>query len=96
MDLCEAMEMIGNRYLMCGKEPVETHHMVTRSRGGLILDAAGETYHLAKLCHAHHMHVHSGGEGYTSGFLMHGSVTTGEHGKPVYVGPDEYLSNKYP
>ena len=52
---------------------IETHHMITRSRGGKVLDKAGETYHLASLCHDHHMFVHSGGEGYVSGFLMHGT-----------------------
>jgi hypothetical protein len=91
--------MIGNRYQMCGQEPVEKHHMVTSSRGGLILDAAGETAHLAKLCatsppHARALQVVTG---YTQWLPdATASVTSGEHGKPVYVGPDEYLSNKYP
>lgn len=96
MDSCEAMEMVGDRYVMCGKGNTEIHHMITRSRGGKVLDKAGETYHLAQLCHYHHMLVHSSGKGYSSGFLIRGHVTTGPAGQPVYVGPDEYLSKKYP
>ncbi len=96
MDSCEAMEMKNNRFVMCGKPNTEVHHMLTRSRGGRLLDRAGETYHLARLCHDHHMRIHSSGDGYEGGFLIRGSVTTGSDGKPVYVGPDEYLSKKYP
>jgi hypothetical protein len=98
MDSCEAMVEYGNgeRYQMCGKPDTETHHMITRSRGGKVLDKIGETYHLARLCHDHHMQVHQQGEGYKGGFLIRGYVTTGVDGKPVYVGPDEYLAGKYP
>ena len=50
---CEALvsqQSQGKRYyrvmfVPCGKEGAELHHKLTRARGGLILDAVGESYH---------------------------------------------------
>ena len=84
------------RYIPCGATPIEVHHKVTRARGGLILDEAGETYHLMDLCHEHHMYAHDQEPAYEGGLMIRGYVTTGPDGHPVYVGPDEYLTCKYP
>lgn len=73
---------------------MENHHRLTRARGGLILDKAGETYHLIDLCHIHHKAAHSPG-GHETGLLLDGYVTTTERGDPLYLGSDPYLSSKY-
>lgn len=94
---CEAMVPTYNdHWVMCGKTPVEWHHRLTRARGGLILDKAGETRHHMYLCHEHHMRAHDEGSAFENGLLIDGYVVTGSHGNPVYVGSDEYLSKKYP
>lgn len=61
--------------------------MLTRARGGLILDKAGETAHLIALCPNHHRYAH-GPDGYESGLMINGYVTTGTLGTPVYEGSD--------
>lgn len=78
----------------CWRQPTERHHLLTRARGGRILDEAGETYHLIHLCHVHHR-LADGGDAYDAGLLIDGYVTTA-NGRVVYHGSDEYLSNKYP
>src|SRR5262245_10498270 len=98
---CEAMVLIPNTskpgmYVQCGQEPADLHHKLTRARGGKILDKAGEKYHLLYLCREHHAMAHDEDNAYVRGLLIHGSVITGHGGHPVYTGPDEYLSEKYP
>jgi hypothetical protein len=74
--------------------PIEVHHMLTRGRGGGVLDSFNETYHLIALCPDCHRRS-DGGEAYAGGLLIDGYVTTGSNGKPVYKGTDPYLSEKY-
>lgn len=66
--------------------------MLTRARGGLILDAAGETAHLIALCRKHHIAAHSPG-GHEAGLMIDGYVTTGADSVPVYVGSDARLEH---
>lgn len=89
---CEAMIKLPRAWARCGKSPVEDHHMLTRARGGDVLDNIGEIYHHAALCPAHHREAHSHGR--STGLLMDGYVTL-EGGKVVYSGPDLYLSMTY-
>ena len=92
---CEAMEELPNgRYTRCGRRPTEDHHKLTRARGGLILDDAGETYHHIQLCPWHHKIAHDYGSAFENGLLIDGYVTT-RNGKPFYVGSDEYLTRRY-
>ena len=99
---CEALvsqQSQGKRYyrvmfVPCGKEGAELHHKLTRARGGLILDAVGESYHHIYLCREHHGVAHDQGGAFARGLLIDGYVTT-EQGEPRYVGSDEYLSSKY-
>lgn len=91
---CEAMIEINGVWTRCGKRPVDLHHRVTRARGGLILDKAGEKYHQIYLCRKHHMVAHDEGQAFESGLLIDGYVTT-ERGRPVYRGSDSYLSERY-
>jgi len=88
---CEAMVQIGSAWTRCFRTPVEVHHMLTRSRGGKILDAHGETAHLLALCNQHHREAHSPG-GHDSGLMIDGYVTTGPDGRPVYEGSDRRLA----
>lgn len=88
------VELISGRWTRCGRRPVELHHRLTRARGGLILDAVGETYHLIDLCPWHHKIAHDEGQAFENGLLISGYVTSGPHG-PVYSGPDPYLNNLY-
>ena len=98
MSRCEAMIPInlgtGQRYVMCGALDADLHHKLTRARGGLILDEAGETYHHLYLCRQHHAIAHDQ-PAFENGLLIEGSVVTGPDGKPVYTGPDEYLTQHY-
>ena len=66
--------------------------MLTRARGGLILDAAGETAHLIALCRKHHIVAHAPG-GHEAGLMIDGYVTTGEDGVPLYAGSDARLGH---
>lgn len=79
------------RYTRCGRRPTQLHHRLTRARGGLILDAAGESYHLMHLCVGHHKAAHDEGTALANGLLLDGYVTTGAHGLPLYRGSDPYL-----
>lgn len=97
-DRCEAMLKLpsGERHVWtrCGKQPVETHHRLTRARGGLILDGVGETYHLISLCRACHTAAHQQSGSSLMGLLIDGYVTT-RMGTPYYNGPDHYLTRLY-
>lgn len=68
--------------------------MLTRGRGGAILDAAGEIYHLVALCPRCHA-ASDGGDAYIGSLLIDGYVTSDNEGKPVYHGSDKYLRRKY-
>jgi len=100
---CEAMVSVEKprgryrqvMYVCCGKENADLHHKVTRARGGLILDKANETYHHIYLCREHHNLAHDTSKGFSSGLLIHGYVITGIDGRPLYTGPDEYLTEHY-
>ena len=100
MSRCEAMVLITSAprpkglYHQCGKEPADLHHKLTRARGGLILDEAGETYHHLYLCREHHNIAHSE-PAFDNGLLVRGYVTTHVDGRPLYVGPDAYLTEHY-
>jgi hypothetical protein len=93
LNACEAMVDLPRARTRCGKSPVEDHHMLTRSRGGLILDALGEIYHHLALCPWHHREAHAPG-GYKKGLMMEGSVII-EGGSVRYIGSDEYLTEHY-
>jgi hypothetical protein len=100
---CEAMIRLPNknsltvvRWVRCRDHGVEVHHMLPRSRGGLLLDAVKEDYHLIALCPVHHRIAHEWGDAAFDGALMIlGYVVSGPDGCPCYTGPDEYLSRKY-
>lgn len=92
---CEAMlELKNGVWTRCWKSPVEIHHMLTKARGGRILDDAEETYHLIALCNECHRRS-DGGEAYNGELLIDGYVTTDKDGQPLYVGTDNYLRSKY-
>jgi len=96
MHRCEAMlRTRGEMYSPCGAPDAELHHKVTRARGGVLLDVAGETYHQLFLCREHHMVAHDEGQAFESGLLIRGSVITAPDGRPLYTGPDEYLNERY-
>jgi hypothetical protein len=90
---CEAMVRLDRAWVRCGKSPVDDHHVLPRSRGGSVLDSAGEIYHHLALCRTHHTEVDE--RGASSGLLIEGYVWTDAGGFIVYVGPDMYLSNRY-
>ena len=87
------MIKVKDTWTRCGRSPVEDHHLLTRARGGTVLDALGETYHHLACCPYHHRMVDD--LGFDSGLLIQGSAY--RNGNVVsYVGPDRYLSQKYP
>lgn len=93
---CEALVLTRTgKYTPCGTEPADLHHKITRARGGEILDREGETYHQMRLCREHHDYAHDNDSAYEGGLLLRGYVFTGRMGA-VYIGPDDYLSGKYP
>lgn len=100
MPRCEALVLMHSvtssraMYVPCGRVDADLHHKVTRARGGLILDQAGETYHHMYLCRHHHDIAHDQ-PAFENGLLIEGSVITGGDGRPLYTGPDEYLNEKY-
>jgi len=96
MNRCEAMVCVGRAWARCGRAPADLHHRLTRARGGLILDAAGETYHHLRLCRQHHAVAHDKGSAFENGLLIDGYVITGPEGSPVYYGSDPYLGRLYP
>lgn len=101
MHRCEALvltlrtEKRKPMYVPCGREDAQLHHKLTRARGGLILDRAGETYHQMWLCSEHHAVAHDA-PAFENGLLLQGYVITGPDGRPHYHGPDEYLAEHYP
>lgn len=93
---CEALIAAGRTYARCWKMPVEHHHRMTKARGGRLLDAVDEIYHLIDLCHLHHT-LADGDEAYEGNLLIPGYVGWDKiHDRPVYSGPDPYLSERYP
>jgi hypothetical protein len=92
-DGCEAMLWVNEVWCRCWKQPTESHHMLTRARGGAILDEIGETYHKINLCREHHAWS-DGGQAYEAGLLIDGYVTK-ENGKVVYQGTNHYLRRQY-
>lgn len=92
--LCEALVNIKHQvWTRCFKNPVEVHHMLTRSRGGLILDELNETHHLIALCPDHHRVAHAPG-GHAAGLMIDGyMVRDGAH--HYYEGSDSYLRARY-
>lgn len=82
-------------FVACGVPNAELHHKLTRARGGLILDIAHETYHHIYLCREHHNMAHDQGNAFARGLLIAGSVITGPDARPLYTGPDEYLTEHY-
>lgn len=82
-------------WVRCFRLDVEIHHMLTRARGGDLLDRAGETYHLLAACAQHHRAAHAAG-GRGAGLLLDGYVILDSAtGGLVYTGPDEYLLSRY-
>ena len=96
---CEALVAITSArgrtlYHPCGVLGAELHHKLTRARGGLLLDAVGESYHHLWLCRVHHDVAHDEGQAFENGLLIDGYVTTHD-GEPVYIGSDDYLTETY-
>lgn len=89
---CEAMVRLPRTWARCGRRGVEDHHVLTRARGGAVLDSVGETYHHLALCPSHHRQVDDMGS--ESGLLIQGYAWS-ESGQVFYQGPDEYLSERY-
>ena len=88
---CEALLNVRpDVWTRCGTGPIEIHHRLTRARGGLILDEAGELYHLIALCRTHHDYAHKSAAATQVGLLLDGYVVS-DDGRPWYVGPDPYL-----
>lgn len=90
---CEAV-IIGKVDSRCSQRASQIHHMLTKARGGVILDDAGEIYHLLHLCHTCHS-LCDGKDAYDGGVLIDGYVRSNKWGKPVYYGTDKYLNTKY-
>lgn len=98
--LCEVIYQIeepsgATTYKRCAKPASDIHHMLTRARGGQLLDAAGEIYHLLHVCRPCHQACDEP-EAFDSGLMIDGHVYSDQFGTPVYVGPDAYLSLHYP
>lgn len=82
-----------NVWTRCGKNVIEVHHMLKRSRGGHLLDPY-DLYHLIALCHHHHRYAETSGD--ETGLLIDGYVITDSiTGLPVYTGSDPYLTKTY-
>jgi hypothetical protein len=78
----------------CGRGPIEVHHALKRSRGGHLLDAYTD-YHLIAVCHMHHRQAEEEND-WDAGLILPGYVITDSiTGRPVYTGPDEYLSKEF-
>lgn len=86
---CEAMVRLPRTWTRCGRLGVDDHHMLTRARGGGVLDSVGETYHHLALCRGHHRMADD------EHLIIDGYVWS-DAGVVTYKGPDEYLSEKYP
>jgi hypothetical protein len=90
------MVLVREVYTRCGHPAPDVHHLLFRSRGGELLDEVGETYHLINLCRRHHDWVHKQqGRAMEAGMVITGYVVTQANGLK-YVGPDPYLSERYP
>lgn len=93
---CEAMiRLYTGAYTRCWRKPTDSHHALTKGRGGRLLDEVGETYHKINLCRIHHG-MADGGLAYEGGLLIDGYVQTLADGRVAYYGTDEYLTRKYP
>ena len=93
---CEAMIKVGRTWSRCWASPIEIHHMLTRGRGGGVLDEVEESYHLIALCAKCHWGA-DGAPAYAGKLLIDGYVVWNHsRTRPVYVGTDSYLSSKYP
>ena len=92
---CEALVKNNNGiWNRCRRQGEQIHHMLTVGRGGALLDDVGETYHLIHLCVDHHAGA-DGEVAYAGDLLIDGQcITFGD--RPVYLGTDKYLSEKYP
>lgn len=92
--MCEGMVRGENGiYSRCWVKPVEAHHLLTRARGGGILDEVGDIAHLIHLCSYHHR-MSDGESAYLGGLLIDGYVSK-ENGRIVYKGSDPELNRKY-
>lgn len=92
---CEAMIRLPRAWTRCGKQGVDVHHALKRSRGGHLLDVVGETYHLVALCRAHHRQAEREND-WEAGLIISGYVSIDMiTGRPVYTGPDTYLTERY-
>ncbi len=87
---CEAVVVRKDYSTRCFNQATEIHHMLTRSRGGVLLDNEYEMYHLIHLCLWCH-DMCDGGDAYEGGLLIDGYVSDG----PTYSGTDEYLTKAY-
>ncbi len=97
---CEAMIKLSvtpntPTWTRCGLLPIEVHHRLPRSRGGVLLDDAQETYHLMCLCRKHHKDAHERTDSFTTGLMIEGFVINDVDGKPSYTGPDPYLAKRW-
>lgn len=93
---CEIYVEHGKFRGRCTRPAMEIHHMLTKARGGRVLDKMGETIHLIHLCWEHHR-VADGYKAYEAGLLIEGSVVTDKlTGRAVYSGPDPDLRRLYP
>lgn len=80
----------------CSRRGAEIHHMLTKARGGRVLDSVGETIHLIHLCQPHHRAA-DGGRAYEAGLLIDGYVQLDKvTGRPRYYGTDPDLRRLYP
>lgn len=87
------MVRLSRAWVRCGRRGVEDHHVLTRARGGGLLDEDGEIYHHLALCPSHHRMVDD--MGHESGLIIQGYAY--RDGRDiVYQGPDAYLSERYP
>ena len=93
--LCEAfIEEDGFAYRCDKPANGGIHHMLTKARGGEHLDRFTH-YHLIHLCSECHR-ASDGAEAYEGGLLIEGRVEVDRlTGKPIYVGPDEFLSTYF-
>ena len=94
---CEVLIQFGYQWNRCPGFADDVHHMLPRSRGGLILDKAHEEYHLVVLCRVHHQQIHENPhDAEVRSLTIEGRVMTDKlTGRPRYIGPDRYLSRKY-
>jgi hypothetical protein len=94
---CEVMVSTGLIWDRCPHDATDVHHALPRSRGGLLLDLAKESYHLICVCRGHHSLAHGNPtKAIYSGLTIEGFVVTDKNTlRPVYTGPDHFLSQRY-